>query len=74
MVAWIDEIVKSYLCVEKGTNICPQVRAHYQQKVCRKDGGFRMTNTQSLGAIEATNPVLTVAPPRKRRDRSHADP
>jgi hypothetical protein len=40
--------------------LCPQAGAHYQQKVCRKDGGFRMTNTESLGTIEATNPVLTV--------------
>ena len=31
-----------------------------------------MTNTESLGTIEATNPVLTVAPPKEDSDMHEA--
>ena len=31
-----------------------------------------MTNTQSLGTIEATNPVLTVAPPKEDSEMNGA--
>ena len=31
-----------------------------------------MTNTESLGTIEATNPVLTVAPPKEDSEMNGA--
>ena len=42
------------------------------KKFAEKDGGFRMTNTESLGTIEATNPVLTVAPPKEDSEMNGA--